>query len=156
MARLGYELEFVRAYFDVERARFGTRLQVQMEIAPETLEARIPSMMVQTLVENAVKHGISRVRGTGVVCIKTAVQEGKLMIEVADNGEGFLTAPEPSLLDDRHGTGFGIKSVQERLRGYFGPDAQFLIQRDDEHSLTRVSLEIPLAKASASEGLVAR
>jgi len=127
-----------------------------MDIAPETLEARIPSMMVQTLVENAVKHGVSRVRGTGVVRIKAAVQEGRLVIEVADNGEGFSTAPEPSLLEDRRGTGFGLKSVQERLRGYFGPNAQFRIQRDDEHSLTRVSLEIPFVRASASEGMLAR
>jgi anti-sigma regulatory factor (Ser/Thr protein kinase) len=155
-ARLGDELEFVHAYLDVERARFGTRLQVQMDIAPETAEIRIPSMMVQTLVENAVKHGVSRVRGTGVVRIKASVQSGRLVIEVADNGEGFSDAAEPSLLEDRRGTGFGLKSVQERLRGYFGSEAQFSVRRDNENSLTLVSLEIPLAKASASEGMLAR
>ena len=155
-ARLGDELEFVHAYLDVERARFGARLKVQMDIAPETVEIRIPSMMVQTLVENAVKHGVSRVRGTGVVRIKAAVQAGRLVIEVADNGEGFSGTAEPSLLEDRRGTGFGLKSVQERLRGYFGSEAQFTVRRDDESALTLVSLEIPLAKASASEGMLAR
>jgi anti-sigma regulatory factor (Ser/Thr protein kinase) len=155
-ARLGDELEFVEAYLDVERARFGTRLQVEMDVAPETVELRIPSMMVQTLVENAVKHGVSRVRGTGVVRIKTFVQSGRLLIEVADNGEGFSATAEPSLLEDRRGTGFGLKSVQERLRGYFGSEAQFNVRRDNANSLTIVSLEMPLAKASASEGMLAR
>ena len=155
-SRLGDELEFVHAYLDVERARFGTRLQVQMDIAPDTVEVRIPSMMVQTLVENAVKHGVSRVRGTGVVRIKASVQSGRLVIEVADNGEGFSDAEEPSLLEDRRGTGFGLKSVQERLRGYFGSEAHFSARRDNQNSLTLVSLEIPLAKASAPEGMLAR
>jgi LytS/YehU family sensor histidine kinase len=155
-ARLGDELEFVHAYLDVERARFGTRLQVEMDVAPDTVEVRIPSMMVQTLVENAVKHGVSRVRGTGVVRIRSSIQSGRLVIEVADNGEGFSATKEPSLLDDRRGTGFGLKSVQERLRGYFGSEAQFNVRRDNANSMTIVSLEMPLAQASASEGMLAR
>jgi signal transduction histidine kinase len=155
-ARLGDELEFIEAYLDVERARFGTRLQVEMDVAPDTVEIRIPSMMVQTLVENAVKHGVSRVRGTGVVQIRASIRSGRLVIEVADNGEGFSAAPEPSLLEDRRGTGFGLKSVQERLRGYFGSEAQFNVRRDNANSLTIVSLEMPLAQASTSEGMLAR
>jgi len=113
-------------------------------------------MMVQTIVENAIKHGVSKVRGTGIVQIRTAVQEARLLIEVSDNGEGFSATSEPSLLEDRRGTGFGLKSVQERLRGYFGSDAKFHIQRDSQHSLTHVSLEISFAKVSASEGMLAR
>ncbi len=154
--RLGDEMEFVSAYLDVERARFGTRLQVQLDIAPETLEAKIPSMMVQTLAENAIKHGVSRIRGTGKVVIRATLQEGRLKIEVADNGEGFSTSRDPTLIEDRRGTGFGLKSLQERLRGYFGQEAQFQVQRDQEQSLTRVSLEMPFVKAAASEGMLAR
>ncbi len=155
--RLGDEMEFIHAYLDVERARFGTRLQVESDIATETLDARVPSMMVQTLVENAIKHGVSRIRGTGKVQIRArALQQNRLRIEVADNGEGFSTDREPSLAEDRRSAGFGLKSLEERLRGYFGEEARLQIQRDQGEALTRVVLELPFVKTPVTEGLLAK
>src|SRR6185295_5860950 len=65
--RLADEVEFVRAYLDVEKARFGERLQATIDVDPKVQDMTVPSMMLQTLVENAVKHGLSSVRGVGVL-----------------------------------------------------------------------------------------
>ncbi len=116
-APLDQELAFARAYLDVEQARFGRRLEFSIDAAPEVARAQVPSMLLQTLVENAVKHGISRVRTPGRIEVTASQQAGELTLEVRDTGPGIETTqakPSPS------GESFGLRSVRDRLEGHFG------------------------------------
>ena len=91
-AVLDDEFDFVRSYLEVEQARFGERLQVAIEMEPEVRGARIPTMMVQTLVENAVKHGLSDLLGPARVGVHATRDGDRVVVAVTDNGEGFSTA----------------------------------------------------------------
>src|SRR6185503_14053830 len=84
--RLADEVDFVRAYLDVEKARFGERLQATIDVDPKVRDMKVPSMMLQTLVENAVKHGLSSVRGVGVLSIEARADADRVHIIVRDNG----------------------------------------------------------------------
>ena len=108
MSTLGAELERALAYLEILRIRMGDRLDVQVDL-PETLRATpLPAMMLQTLVENAIKHGLEPRTGGGTVWIRARRDEGGVAVTVADNGEGFNTKTS--------GTGIGLKNVRERLR----------------------------------------
>ncbi len=140
-ARLGDELEFVRAYLEVERARFGSRLESSIEIEDSVGDIQIPTMIIQTLVENAVKHGVAAVRGVGVVSVAARRIGDRVRVEVRDNGPGFEAASETSR--SRKSSGYGLKNVRSRLEGYFGDQAALEIRRDSERSTTVVSIELP-------------
>ncbi|HSR69935.1 MAG TPA: histidine kinase [Acidobacteriota bacterium] len=138
------EFDFLSAYLDVERARFGDRLQYEVELEEEAAQIKVPGMMVQTLVENAVKHGLSSVRGVGRIGISARRQGDRLILKVKDNGPGFDLEEGLSRPDERRrGEGFGLKSVQRRLRGYYGRQARLEVTRDRENSLTVVRIEMP-------------
>ena len=108
MSTLGAELERALAYLEILKIRMGDRLDVQVDI-PESLRATpLPAMMLQTLVENAIKHGLEPRTGGGTVWIRARRDEGGVAVTVADNGEGFNTKTS--------GTGIGLKNVRERLR----------------------------------------
>jgi two-component system LytT family sensor kinase len=136
------ELDFIRAYLDVERARFGDRLGSTFDVTPEAARLRVPTMMLQTLVENAVKHGISTVRGRAVVGIRARVEEGRAVVSVSDNGAGFRA--DGADASSRRSGGYGLVNVRERLEGYFGAAAELSIDRDDARGLTVVSISFPL------------
>ena len=141
-AVLDEELEFVRAYLDVERARFGERLITDVRIDPAVRGARVPTMVVQTLVENAVKHGASAVRTSAQVLVDARAQDDRLVIVVADNGPGFLDAescPAP-----RERGGYGLVNVRQRLEGYFGSTARLSVERTG--TLTVVSISMPIVR----------
>ena len=139
------EIEFVRAYLEVERARFGERLQVDIQIAPEVRSARIPTMMVQTLVENAVKHGLSELLGPAVVGVYASRQDDRVVVAVTDNGEGFNARPGRRPADRRSG-GYGLANIRQRLEGYFGSSATLRIDRDQAAALTVVAVELPFLR----------
>jgi len=107
---LSDELEFVAGYLDIERARFGDRLRVVWEVEPEARAARLPGLVLQPLVENAVGHGIAPVRSGGTVVIRAAVRDGTLLVEVEDDGAG-LRAAGTGLLREGH----GLANVSQRL-----------------------------------------
>ena len=139
------EVEFVRAYLEVERARFGERLQVDIQVAPEVRTARIPTMMVQTLVENAVKHGLSDLLGPAVVGVHASRHDDRVVVAVTDNGEGFNARPVRRPADRRSG-GYGLANIRQRLEGYFGPAAALTIERDQAAALTVVAVELPFLR----------
>ena len=151
-ALLDDELEFVRAYLEVERARFGSRLHIDVRLAEEVRGARVPTMMVQTLVENAVKHGVALVRGPASVEVGTRRESECLVVTVSDTGPGFAAEagdPRPG----RSGTaregrpkpgGYGLANVRQRLDGYFGGAASLTIVRDADRGRTIVSVSLPL------------
>jgi len=142
-ARLDDELEAVRAYLDVEQARFRDSLRVRLEFASDIRNARIPAMIVQTLVENATRHGVGAISTQGVIEVTAAAAGDMLRIEVRDNGPGFHPAALRAL--ESRGGGYGLRNVRERLRGHFGNAAMLRIERDEARGMTVASVEMPLA-----------
>ncbi len=139
-APLEDEIEFVRAYLDVEQARFGRRLECRVTLDAAVTAAVVPTMMVQTLVENAVKHGVAAVRGVGQVVVDASPADDGLRICVADNGPGFGDR-KPAVQAD--GSSYGLKNIRERLRGYYGDRAALTLERDDEQELTVAAILLP-------------
>ncbi|MGB7759310.1 MAG: histidine kinase, partial [Bryobacteraceae bacterium] len=111
--RLEDEMEAVRAYLDVEQARFRDNLRVRLEFSSDIRNARIPAMIVQTLVENATRHGVGAISTPGIVEVTAAASRGTLRIEVRDNGPGFRSAALRAL--ESRGGGYGLRNVRERL-----------------------------------------
>ncbi len=141
-AFLDDELEFVRAYLEVERARFGDRLRTDVRIAPAARGARIPTMIVQTLVENAVKHGAATVRGAASVIVDARADGDRLVVSVSDNGPGFDEADLPEA--PRARGGYGLLNIRQRLEGYFGSSAALSVARRED--LTVISVSLPLVR----------
>jgi len=160
-AALGDEVDFIEAYLEVERARFGDRLHVDVHVNGDARRARVPTMAVQTLVENAVKHGLSELRGQAFVRVDASCQGDTLTVSVADNGPGFSDRARNEV-DAAPGArgGYGLSNVRQRLHGYFGDGAALVIERDDARGETVVSLRLPLildaATLPAAESLTAR
>ncbi len=116
---LGIELERALAYLEILKIRMGARLDVQIDV-PENLRATpLPPMMLQTLVENAIKHGLEPRTAGGTVWIRARHSERDVDITVADDGEGFNTK--------NSGTGIGLKNVRERLRLIYGANAALAV-----------------------------
>jgi two-component system LytT family sensor kinase len=122
ITRLSRELEFVAAYLEIEKVRFGERLKVVLDIAPDTLDAQVPSLLLQPLVENAIRHGVSRLSSGGTVWISSTRDQSELCLRVRDNGPGLVKASETP-----HGTGFGLRTTRERLQTLYGKVQSFEI-----------------------------
>ena len=110
------ELESIDEYLAIEVVRFGPQLRVDKLIAPLTLDVIVPSMILQPLVENSIKHGLSRKVGGGRITIKTMARDGSVIIEVHDDGLGMTE----ERLGQALGDGIGLRNVDERLRVIYG------------------------------------
>jgi two-component system LytT family sensor kinase len=117
---LADELNYVEKYLRLERARFGDRLEVRLQVAPEVLQAVLPVLSVQPLVENAVRHGVER-RGRGRVEIVGRDIDADVELRVSDDGVGMEPGRGEELLAG-NGNGVGLQNVQSRLHATFGPD----------------------------------
>jgi len=144
-APLDQELAFARAYLDVERARFGHRLTCTVDADHGTPAPLVPSMLLQTLIENAVKHGVSQTRGPGRIELVVRASAGHLVIEVRDNGPG----PAAAGTGRTEGEGFGLRSIRERLAGHFGDRAQLTLARDEVGDMTVARITMPVAQVAA-------
>lgn len=137
---LGEELAMAQAYLEIERARFEERLEVRTHIDPRSLSQKIPNLILQPLVENAIRHGISRKLGMGVVSIDTKVEDGVLTLTVDDDGLG-MTA---EALDEAFVRGVGLRNLRQRLARLYGPAHQPEIQSKPGRGTTvRIRLPIP-------------
>ncbi len=116
---LGEELERARAYLEILRIRMGDRLALQIQVPDALKSVALPPMMLQTLVENAIKHGLEPLPGGGSVWIIARAVGDKVSITVADDGRGFS--------EEGGGTGIGLRNVRERLRLGYGDAASFSI-----------------------------
>jgi len=154
--RLGDEMEAIRAYLDLEQARFGQRLQCRVAVDPGVEDARIPTLMVQTLVENAVKHGVAAIRGPGRIEVEARLQDGSVAIQVSDNGPGFRPGADTQASRPGDASGFGLKNIRDRLHGHYGARASMEVSRDPEGRMTMVSLKIPREMAGPDEAIEAR
>ena len=110
------ELDSIDEYLDIEVVRFGSKLQVRKEISPDTIDVVVPSMILQPLVENSIKHGLARKVGPGSIVIRSRREHGRAIIEVEDDGMGFLM----ERLDAPMSSGIGLANVRERLRVIYG------------------------------------
>lgn len=142
--RLIEEIEFVRAYLEIEQAQFGGRLHVDISVEPAAEDLRIPAMIVQTLAENAVKHGIASIRGQGLIAISARLRGRKAVVSVRDNGLGSSSAFTLDALPESTSGGYGLRNVQARLRAHYGDDACLRFERDTTTATTLVSIEFPV------------
>ncbi len=110
------ELESINEYLDIEVVRFGPKLAVRKQLAPDTLDIVVPSMILQPLVENSIKHGLARKVGAGTIIIRSWRERGRAVIEVEDDGMGVVL----DRLDQPMSSGIGLTNVKERLRVIYG------------------------------------
>jgi two-component system, LytTR family, sensor kinase len=141
---LAEELRSIDRYLTIERARFGDRLQVRLQIAPEVLPVGLPFLCLQPLVENAVRHGLSRKPGVGMVSIEARDAGAECHLTVEDDGVGMdpeiFASGRPSDNDD--GQHVGLANVDERLRSVFG-DHFGLVVETAPGAGTKVSMRVP-------------
>ena len=117
LSTLGEELERVRAYLDIMQIRMGARLNTQFDVPDALKSMPFPTMMLQTLVENAIKHGLEPKSGGGTIWILAVANGDRVAVTVADDGIGLGTQTT--------GSGIGLKNVRERLQLAYGADAMF-------------------------------
>jgi two-component system, LytTR family, sensor kinase len=133
---LNNELEIVKTYLEVEKVRFAERLNYTIEFGDETLKARkIPRFLIQPIVENAIKHGISKIAQNGEIKIVIYEAEGFLQIDIHDNGPAFA---------EDLGHGYGLKSIGDKLRLLCGQNASVQLQNEPQKL---VKLKIPISKS---------
>ena len=138
---LKQELELLKAYLDIEQTRFGDRLSIEMKIMPDALEARVPNLLLQPLVENAIRHGVGSRMSAGCVVICARKQGGQLQIQITDNGKG-LPRGAPSMR-----AGLGLRNTRERLQQLYGGAHQFDV-RNAEQGGAVVRIAIPFRVAA--------
>ena len=132
------ELESIDEYLDIEVVRFGPQLKVDKQIAARTLDIIVPSMLLQPLVENSIKHGLARKVGGGRITLRTTVRDGHTVIEVHDDGLGMTE----ERLEHAFAGGIGLSNVNERLRTIYGANNQLKL-RSVPGQGTCASIEIP-------------
>jgi two-component system LytT family sensor kinase len=114
------ELDAIDEYLDIEVIRFGPALRVEKDIDSATLDLVVPSMLLQPLVENSIKHGLSQKLGDGCITIRSRLEKGHAVIDVIDNGVGVGRSEAERVT----GTGIGLRNVNERLRVIYGANYQ--------------------------------
>ena len=132
------ELAAIDEYLDIECVRFGSRLAIVKDIAPDSLDVMVPSMILQPLVENSLKHGLANKVGAGELVLRSRLDRGHAVVEVIDNGVGLPESPGPSGAS----AGIGLNNVQERLRVIYGASYRLQLDRVPGGG-TRARMEIP-------------
>jgi len=134
------ELDFVRRFLEIEQIRFGERLSVKMEIAPNTLDALVPNLILQPLVENAIRHGIEPRARPGRIELKSERANGVLALAVSDNGDGLVSGEQPV-------EGVGLSNTRARLRTLYGDEHSLkLCPRQGGGMLVRLTIPVRLRK----------
>lgn len=136
LTTLDDELRLLENWLEIVGVRFGERLRWRIDATPQARQAPIPPMLLQPLLENAVKHGIEPKLGSGEVRIKAEIADNKLIIEVSDNGVGLDQKPA--------GPGTGLENVRARLAALFGKRGHLSVSGNGEGGVTAI-LELPCA-----------
>jgi len=134
---LSQEVATMEKYLAVEQTRFGQRLRVRVEVSAETTDAMVPSMILQPIVENAVKHGVSRAVGNGLISVRSTKEEDRLQIFIANSGQVVDEPAEPNKV-----AGIGLSNTRQRLSTFYGSDFRFVLEWPKEGGC-RVSLNLP-------------
>jgi signal transduction histidine kinase len=133
---LADEIELVRAYLGLQQVRMGARLETSIDAPPALLEARVPPMMLATLVENAIKHGIAPLAEGGAIRISAQKADGALKLTVADTGRGLAAAAS--------GTGVGLANIRARLAALYGERADLRLEANAPRGVAAI-ITLPLA-----------
>lgn len=134
---LRHELDFLTRYLEIQKARFGDKLQFRTDVEPAALDAVIPNLILQPSVENAILHGIAQKTAPGLVEIAARVREKQLQLEVRDDGPGFEVLPKTPGEE-----GIGLTNTRMRLDRHYGKDYQMVVKSDPGHGVT-VSFALP-------------
>jgi two-component system LytT family sensor kinase len=145
---LGEELESIDEYLDIEVIRFGPQLKVDKRISPDTLDTIVPSMILQPLVENSIKHGLSAKVEGGSIHLRSRLSDSVLVIEVEDDGVGMV-ATQTLEAETARGAGIGMANISERLQVLYGDTARMTI---DSHAGkgTLVRIRLPLLQTAGA------
>jgi two-component system, LytTR family, sensor kinase len=142
---LKQELDFVQKYLEIERIRFQERLNLVLDVAPETLDSMVPSMLLQPLVENSIHHGFGAKMQEGEITIEARRVGAKLVVKIADNGCGF-----PSEDQRPRGSGLGLPNIQRRLDQLYPASYRFEVGSSSTGGAL-VSIEMPFHNISDVE-----
>jgi two-component system LytT family sensor kinase len=143
---LQQEIEFLKCYLEIERIRFKDRLTVHMEIEPQALDARVPNLILQPIVENAIKHGIAPRTSAGHIEIEAKRYDGMLQVQVTDNGPGLpVNGGSGKIIKE----GLGLANTQARLQQCYGDQHRLDLMNTARGGLT-VLLEIPFKEFKSS------
>ncbi len=141
---LRHELELTRLYLNIEKMRFDDRLEIAVKVAEETEDALVPNLILQPLVENAIKHGIAHRPGQGCIGVEAARKGGCLVITIRDNGAGFDTERHPIV------EGVGLTTTRARLNKLYGAGQSFHFVR--RPGGTEAVMRLPFRVAAAEAG----
>ena len=142
------EIEFTRRYLEIERIRFHDRLAVEWDIDPQALEARVPNLILQPLVENAMRHAVDSISGTSRIQIVARLQNDQVLMEVRDDGKDLK-----KISGQNGAAGLGLKNTRARLSELYGEDYSFsLSRRENEWTVAQIVIPfLPAKEASKGE-----
>jgi two-component system LytT family sensor kinase len=118
---LRQEIEFLRMYVEIEQVRFQDRLQIVWNVAPDTLEAAVPTLLWHPVLENAIRHGVTPLAGRGRIVVSSQRQGEELVLEIRDNGRGLPNGQVPR-------EGVGLRNIRERVHQLYGTRARFALE----------------------------
>jgi signal transduction histidine kinase len=144
---LQQEVEFLRRYLEIEQIRFGDRLRLKMDFDSSTLTAAVPNLILQPLVENAIRHAIQPQEDGGQIELRSARDNGRLVLQVSDNGPGLRPTDNISPPSEERRERIGLNNTQERLRKLYGENQQFDLSGNEMGGVT-ARLSIPYRVAS--------
>ena len=136
------EMEFLGCYLEIEQIRFQDRLTTRLDVAQQTLDAKVPNLILQPIVENAIRHGIAPRSSQGLIEIEAKQQNGTLRIQVRDNGPGLS---EHRTSENVFKKGLGLVNTETRLEQLYGPAHSFKLANNPDGGLI-VTLEIPFTR----------
>jgi two-component sensor histidine kinase len=142
------EVKFVELYLDIQKVRFSDHLKVRMDVAPDTLDALVPNLVLQPLVENAVRHGVSPDETAGTIVVSAYRSDGTLHLGVWDDGPGLQSGWR-----DGQGEGIGLANTRARLERLYGPDQRFDLHGGAGGGVT-ASIAIPFREAGPTPSTV--
>ena len=136
------ELDFLKLYLDIQQTRFKDRLRIEMNIADDTLHARVPNLIMQPLVENAITHGIAPHSEAGRLEIRSTRENGRLKLLIRDDGPGLANGETADFVE-----GVGLSNTKARLRQMYGGDHDFKLTDATGGGLL-VTMDIPFQETS--------
>jgi len=138
------EVDFLQKYLEIQRVRFEDRLSLSLDIAPEMLDVMVPSMLLQPLAENSIKHGFASGKNTGVITVRARGRDGFLVLTVTDDGRGLQGAVRE---------GVGLTNIRRRLEQLYNDGHGFTIEGPPEGGVA-VTMTLPIRMATGRGGLV--
>jgi two-component system LytT family sensor kinase len=147
LSSIGEEISFLETYLQIEKVRFGERLQVSFDIQESVLQFLVPTLILQPLVENSIKHGLGPKAGENQLTIRAHQRSDYIELTVEDNGVGAST---PNLLVGRSSTGFGLRNLEERLQTVYRGNARFSFESQPQIG-SRAQILIPIPSINKSE-----